>query len=169
MSTPEAWLRGPIAGVPPLLQPVAHSLLQSRDEVRTIVSTLSDAHLWERPAALASPAFHLQHLTGVLDRLFTYARNEPLTSTQLASLASEGNPIGVSADARALSEAFGAQVEAALQQLCATDAASLTEVRAVGRAALPSTVIGLLVHAAEHVQRHVGQLLVTARVLAAAG
>lgn len=168
MSTPEAWLRGPIAGVPPLLQPVAHALVQSRDEVRTIVSTLPNAHLWERPAAMASPAFHLQHLAGVLDRLFTYARNEPLTSGQLAYLAAEGDPAGVSADARALSDAFSAQVETALRQLCATDAARLTDARTVGRAALPSTVIGLLVHAAEHVQRHVGQLLVTARVLAAA-
>ncbi|MEI9810890.1 MAG: hypothetical protein WDO16_25110 [Bacteroidota bacterium] len=48
-----------------------------------------------------------------------------------------------------------------------TDEAILTSVRGVGRAKIPSTVMGLLFHAAEHTMRHTGQLLVTAGILKA--
>ena len=118
--------------------------------------------LWNRPAGVASVGFHLQHLSGVLDRLCTYARGEQLDSTQTQFLEQEGRPsdIGV-AD---LVEAFHIQVERTLEQLRATEDSVLTQARAVGRGRLPSTVLGLLVHAAEHVQRHVGQLLVTVRI-----
>jgi uncharacterized damage-inducible protein DinB len=162
----EAWLRGPIAGVAPLLQPVAHALVQAREEVHGIVATLPDAALWTRPAGMASAGFHLQHLSGVLDRLFTYARGESLTGSQLTALSLEGSEPSSPVTARALGLAFDARVEAALIQLRETPAESLVEARAVGRAGLPSTVIGLLTHAAEHTMRHVGQLLVTARVVA---
>jgi uncharacterized damage-inducible protein DinB len=161
----EAWLRGPVEGVPDLLQPVAHALLQARDEVNAIAGTISDEMLWARPAGVASAGFHLQHLSGVLDRLFTYARDEALTPEQLTALAAEGIPSARSPGVNALSLAFDAQVESALTQLRGTAVADLTSPRQVGRAGLPSTVIGLLVHAAEHTTRHMGQLLVTARVV----
>lgn len=166
MGEREAWLRGPVPDVPPLLQPVAHALIQARDEVHGIVSGLPDERLWLRPAGLASTGFHLQHIAGVVDRLFTYARGEPLSTGQLAALASEGQPPAQPLSARTLANAFDVQVEAALVQLRATREEDLTCGRHVGRAKAPSTVLGLLVHAAEHVTRHVGQLLVTARVLA---
>lgn len=167
MPAQEAWLRGPVPGVSPFLQPVAHALVQARDEVGRIVSTLPDDVLWERPSGVASAGFHLQHICGVIDRLLTYARGEPLSHEQLLALTLEGHPPAVPTSARALGHAFDACVESALAQLRATDDEALTEVRAVGRAQLPSTVIGLLVHAAEHTTRHVGQLLVTARVVSA--
>lgn len=167
MTAPEAWLSGPVAGVPPLLQPVAHALIQAREEVRRIVWELPDDLLWVRPPGLASPGFHLQHLTGVVDRLLTYARGERLSPEQLAAQAAEGEPPVPPLTARALGLIFDAQVEAALIQLRATSEADLTGARTVGRLQLPSTLIGLLVHAAEHCMRHVGQLMVTARVLAA--
>lgn len=160
--TPEVWLRGPLQGVPPLLQPVAHALLQAREEVVALAADLPEARLWDRPAGVASPGFHLQHLTGVLDRLLTYARGEALNGAQLEALAAEGTPTG---GKEALLGAFERQVEQALRQLRETDPATLQEPRGVGRKQLPSTVLGLLVHAAEHTQRHVGQLLVTVRVL----
>jgi len=163
-SQPEVWLRGPVPGVPPLLQPVAHALLQAREEVEALVEGFPDALLWTRPAGVASVGFHLRHLAGVLDRLFTYARGEPLTQEQRDVLAAEGAPPAAPCTARDLFRAFHAQVERALEQLRATDEAMLTDARAVGRLRLPSTVLGLLVHAAEHTQRHTGQLLVTARV-----
>jgi len=74
---PEFWLRGPIPGIPALLQPVAHALLQARREVKDIMYDFPGGRLWTVHPALASPGFHLQHLSGVLDRLFTYARKEP--------------------------------------------------------------------------------------------
>lgn len=163
-SQPEVWLRGPVAGVPDLLQPVAHALLQAREEVEALLQDFPADLLWTRPADVASVGFHLQHLAGVVDRLFTYARGEPLTPQQREALASEGQPPKSGISAEDLVHAFHGQVERALEQLRATEEHTLTRARAVGRKQLPSTVLGLLFHAAEHVQRHVGQLLVTARV-----
>jgi len=160
----EVWLRGPLNGTPALLQPIAHALLQAREEVVELVDGFPDALLWEKPAGLASPAFHLQHLSGVIDRLFTYARGEQLDQKQLTALSAEGKP-AESINGALLLEAFNKRVDMALEQLSSTDESTLTEQREVGRAKLPSTVIGLYVHAAEHTMRHVGQLLVTARVL----
>lgn len=156
----EFWLSGPIEGIPTLLQPVAHALMQARREVGELVPLFPTDLLWQRPAGLASVAFHLQHLSGVLDRLFTYARGEALTGEQLGRLKGEGQP-DPDATAATLAARFAAQVDLALAQLRATDPATLTEPRGVGRARIPSTVMGLLVHAAEHTMRHTGQLRVT--------
>lgn len=165
---PEVWLRGPLPDVPPVLQPVAHALLQAREEVDAIAAALPAARLWDRPAGVASAGFHLRHLAGVLDRLTTYARGEALTPAQLTALAAEEAPDPGETPA-ALAAAFDVAVERALAQLRATDAATVFDPRGVGCAGIPSTVLGLLVHAAEHTTRHVGQLTVTARVAGAIG
>ncbi len=114
---------------------------------------------------MASVAFHLQHLTGILDRLFTYARGELLNESQLDYLAAEGREPEHEYGVNMLVERFNKQVDIALDQLSNINEATLTETRGVGRAQIPSTVIGLLTHAAEHTMRHTGQLLVTARLL----
>ena len=163
MNKPEVWLRGPLDGIPALLQPVAHALLQAREEVNELMMDFPDALLWESPAGMASPGFHLQHMAGVLDRLYTYAKGEQLNQQQLDYLAAEGKNTDVKVSE--LLEHFNKQVDIAIKQLSETDEAILTEVRGVGRAKVPSTVIGLLVHSAEHTMRHVGQLLVTVNVL----
>jgi uncharacterized damage-inducible protein DinB len=163
MMMPEVWLRGPLPDIPPLLQPVAHALLQAGEEVEAVMAGFPDDQLWERPGGVASVGFHLQHLSGVLDRLGTYARGESLNDFQLAELAAEGKPDS-SLRSKDLVTAFCRQVDRVLEQLRVTDEATLTDYRSVGRAQLPSTVLGLLVHSAEHTQRHVGQLLVTVRV-----
>lgn len=161
----EFWLRGPVSGVPPLLQPAAHALLQAREEVNTLMAAFPDALLWERPGGVASPGFHLQHLAGVLDRLFTYVDGHPLDHVQLKDLAAEGTPTEGQSTVAELLNRFNIQVDKALEQISRTLESSLTQTRPVGRARLPSTVAGLLFHAAEHTQRHTGQLLVTVKVL----
>jgi uncharacterized damage-inducible protein DinB len=164
----EVWLRGPLPDIPPLLQPVAHALLQAREEVVAEMAGFPEERLWERPSGVASVGFHLQHLAGVLDRLFTYAQGKALNETQAQALAAEGVP-DARVSSRDLIAAFQTQVDLSLEQLRATDERTLTDYRPVGRAQLPSTVLGLLVHAAEHTQRHVGQLLVTVRVFCRRG
>ncbi len=156
----EVWLRGPVPGIPPLLQPVAHALLQAKEEIVSMMLDFPKEKLWEKPAGLASVGFHLQHLSGVLDRLFTYARGEQLSKLQLEYLALEGKATD-NETISILIQRFTDGVDEALDQLWRTDEATLTDNRSVGRANLPSTVVGLLFHAAEHTQRHVGQLLVT--------
>lgn len=165
MHKPEVWQRGPIEGVPPLLQPVAHALLQAREEVEQLMEGFPDRLLWESPANMASPAFHLEHMRGVLDRLFTYARAKALNDEQLNYLRAEGKQYLDDEVGKKLVIAFGKQVDIAVEQLKHTDPATLTEYRGLGRAQIPTTVIGLLFHAAEHVMRHAGQLLVTVKVL----
>jgi len=162
--TLEVWLRGPVPGVPPLLQPVAHALLQARDELNAAMQDFPPALLNERPGGVASVGFHLQHLSGVLDRLLTYARQEALSEAQFVDFYAENPPLATSADAAAkLVQRFNDRVDAVLNQLENTDEAYLAEVRGVGRAQVPSTLIGVLVHAAEHTTRHLGQLLVTVK------
>lgn len=160
----EVWLRGPLPDITPRLQPVAHALLQAREEVGEITKSFDREKLWIMPAGLASVGFHLQHLTGVLDRLFTYVRGEVLSESQLRILRAEGKA-DVNFSLEALVQDFSQQVESALEQLKNTDENILTEIRGVGRAQIPSTVLGLYVHAAEHTMRHVGQLLVTVKWL----
>ena len=164
---PEVWMRGPVPEIPPFLQPVAHALLQAAEEVRAVVGALSTAHLWARPGGAASVGFHVRHAAGSLDRLFTYARGEALSSEQRDFLATEATPGSPPAEGADLAAAFERQVDRALDQLRATPDSTLLEARGVGRLQLPSTVLGLLFHAAEHTQRHVGQIVTTARIVRA--
>ena len=162
----EVWLRGPVPGIASLLQPAAHALIQAAEEVRRTVAPLSDDVLWKTPGGAASVGFHVRHAAGSLDRLYTYARGEMLSATQLAALKRETAPEEQgNAAAAELVAVFEAQVERALAQLRDTLADRLTEPREVGRARLPSTVLGLLFHGAEHTQRHVGQTITTAKIV----
>jgi hypothetical protein len=161
---PEVWMRGPVPDVPPLLQPAAHSLLQSLEEVRAVVSPLAAGQLWARPGGAPSVGFHVRHAAGSLDRLLTYARGEALSEEQRAWLAAEGEPGSPPESAAVLVAAFERQVGRALDQIRRTDESTLLEPRGVGRLQLPSTVLGLLFHAAEHTQRHAGQIVTTAKI-----
>ena len=166
MANTEWWQRGPVDGVPALLQPVAHILLQVRDSVGELVANLTEAQWNARPAGVASSAFHVRHITGVIDRLFTYARGQALSSEQFAAIKMEGAPLSL-AEVAAVLQALSDRVDAAIGELKTIDVATLGDFRGVGRAQLPSTVIGCLVHGAEHSMRHVGQLSVTTRVVRA--
>ncbi|MGZ3939228.1 MAG: DinB family protein, partial [Flavisolibacter sp.] len=153
---PEVWLRGALPNIPPLLQPIAHSLLQAREEVVELMKDFPDQLLWIRPANAASVGFHLQHLSGILDRLVTYANGNSLTEQQLTALKAEGNPHITKAGSAELVGQFNSQVDKALDALKQFDQKTLTDFRGVGRAHLPSTAQGLLFHAAEHTMRHLG-------------
>ena len=164
----EWWQRGPVDGVPAVLQPVAHILLQVRESVAELVEGLTEEQWNARPAGVASPAFHVRHITGVIDRLFTYARGSALSDEQFAALRREGDPLQA-VDVRLVIATLNARVDAALHELRTIDVNTLGDFRGVGRAQLPSTVIGCLVHGAENAMRHVGQLSVTTRVARAHG
>src|SRR5262245_4266441 len=167
MSEPEVWLRGAIPEIPPHLQPVAHSLLQSREEIQRVLEGLTPERIWHAHPNAASIGFHVVHAIGSLDRLFTYARGAALSDAQRQNLAEESQPDG-DVTAGELLSAFNAGIERALDQLGGTDEVTLMAKREVGRARLRSTVIGLLFHAAEHTQRHVGQALTTRRLITGA-
>ncbi len=161
---PEAWLRGPVPGVSTSLQPVAHALVQALEDVERLAGTLPPERLWKGPGAAAPVGFHLRHMAGSLDRLLTYARGEGLSEMQREALLREREVSG-GPDAEALLASFRATVESALDQLRATREDELDDLRTVGRAALPSSVRGLLHHAGEHTARHAGQVSTTVLAL----
>ena len=167
MSQPEAWLRGPLPGIPTLLQPAAHAFVLAREDVEAAVEGLTPDQLWRRPGGVASIGFHLAHLTGSTDRLLTYARGEALNDAQKAALAAERDLEARKPALASLVHAWHQRVAAALDELANFPDARLTEPREVGRAKLPTTVIGAIFHAAEHAARHTGQLVTTVKVVRA--
>lgn len=162
MIQPEPWLRGPLSGVHPLLTPLFHAFQHTREELDAATEGLTEEQLWARPYGLTALGFHIRHIGGAAERLGSYLRQEPLTATQLAALAAETEPgADRAALLAALEEALG-KLEIFVRQL---DPATLAEPRYVGRKQLPTSVIGLLTHIAEHSLRHVGQAVTTARLI----
>jgi len=146
--------------------PVVHSLLQVREELAAIAPTMTVEQLWLKPNGAASVGFHVQHLAGSLDRLLTYARGEPLNDQQRAALEAEESPSAHRETPVALFAKADLTLDRALAQTRATPVETLPDHRRVGRAGLPSTVLGLLFHAAEHTQRHAGQIATTVKMVA---
>jgi hypothetical protein len=165
-SSTEAWQRGPVPGFAPLVMPIVHALIQVQEDLQDLVASVPAEHVWVRPGGAASIAFHVSHTGGALDRLLTYARGETLSDAQRSAARAEGRAGEPPASLAALVADVNRSIERAFDQLRATDANALLEERKVGRAALPSTVLGLLFHAAEHSTRHVGQAITTAKILA---
>jgi hypothetical protein len=161
----EAWQRGPVEGFEPFLMPVVHALIQVREDLDRLTAAVPAEIVWQRPGGAASIGFHIRHTAGALDRLFTYARGETLTDAQRAIARDEGTPGEPPVPIATVVAQAQQDIERALEQLRATPRDVLLEARKVGRAGLPSTVLGLLFHAAEHATRHVGQAITTAKIL----
>ncbi|WP_291980442.1 DinB family protein [Luteitalea sp.] len=162
---PEVWLRGPVEGYAAELQPVVHALLQVREEVERHAADLTPEELWAQPGGAGSIGFHLRHIAGSLDRLLTYARGDALTPAQVVWLKTEaepGLPVATADETVALAQAG---IDRALEEVRGLDIATWLAARAVGRARLPTTVIGLVFHAAEHASRHAGQIATTRKVV----
>ncbi len=167
----EPWLRGTLREVPAVQRAVVHALELAREDVarwvwpsggRLPLQQLSEEELLLRPYALASVAFQVRHISRSLDRLLTYAEGGSLSEEQMRLLRSEEDgPVSL----QLLREEFQAAVDGSIQRVLSFSASQLEEPRAVGRAHLPTTLAGLLVHGAEHTQRHVGQTVTAAKVV----
>jgi uncharacterized damage-inducible protein DinB len=163
-SLPEPWLRGTLEEVPAVARGVLHALELAREDANKWCAGLSDEQIHARPAGLPSVAFQLRHIAGSLDRLLTYAEGRALSETQLQTLKAEarteGSTMEVLAELEAAISGGGLRVRA----LAVED---LALPRAVGAKRLPTTLGGLLVHIADHTQRHVGQAITTAKLVSA--
>ncbi len=169
MSTPqpEVWQRGPVDGFEPLVMPVAHAFMQVQEDLRALAGTVPSAHVWARPGGAASIAFHVRHIAGATDRLLTYARGGVLDDAQKAAMRAESDEAEPRPALSTLVDATVASLDRALAQVKAATSADLLVDRKLGRAQLPTTVLGLLFHAAEHATRHAGQAVTTAKILSA--
>lgn len=169
-SAPEPWLRGPLPGVPLLLQPAAHCLAQCAEDIPQALLVpvpVSAGQLAERAGGIPSLAFQLRHVAGSIDRLLTYARHDQLDDAQRAALAREGEAPLADESAEHLTRTAVTTIDEAMAVLRGTDDAELLSPRFVGRARLASTLGGVLFHIAEHTQRHTGQIVITAKQLRA--
>ncbi len=158
----EPWLRGPVQGVHPLIGATLHAYMQAEEDLAQWTAGLTDAQLWARPHELSPVGFQLRHIAGSVGRLTTYLRGEQLTTQQLDAARSEMEP---GATRQELLEAVAAAFQDSERVIRAVTPDTFAEARAVGRKKLPTTVAGLVVHLAEHTQRHVGQLIVTVKVV----
>ena len=161
---PEPWLRGTLVDVPAAQRAVLHALQGAEEDLTRWCGELTDTELHQRPAGLPSVGFHLHHIVGSTDRLLTYAEGGELSPAQLADMKAEGTTTGTVRDSLH-------RVSQALQSASARvrhfTPADLEQPRGVGRKQLPTSVGGLLVHVADHTQRHVGQAITTAKLLLA--
>jgi uncharacterized damage-inducible protein DinB len=148
-----------------MLQPVAHSLIDCMEDVESRLRGVPVERIWAKPGTAAPIAFHVRHAIGSLERLFTYARGETLSVEQLEALKTEGVRGRGPDNAEELVAAFRQAVDRAMDQLRATPSEEVLAYRAVGRAGLPSNVLGILMHAAEHTQRHIGQMSTTLKIV----
>jgi uncharacterized damage-inducible protein DinB len=159
---PEPWLRGPIAGVNPFAAPILYAFQQAREDLARHTEGLTTEQLWSTPHGFGSVGFHLRHIAGSTGRLMSYLQGRALSTEQMAALASENEAAGATRDELLeLVDRSFRDAEAIVRML---DVRSLPEARTVGRKQLPTTVIGLLTHIAEHTQRHVGQAISAAKL-----
>jgi uncharacterized damage-inducible protein DinB len=161
---PEPWLRGTLDDVPAVARAVLHALELASEDLELWCGTLSDSELNARPAGIAPVAFHLRHIARSIDRLLTYAEGNHLSQAQISAMKSELDP-------GAKREELFAELESALRKSAARIRAfgvtRLNEARVVGKKELPTTLGGLLVHVADHTQRHVGQAVTTSKIVLA--
>jgi uncharacterized damage-inducible protein DinB len=163
-SLPEPWLRGTLAEIPAVARGVLHGLELAWEDANEWCGGLSEARIHARPAGLPSVAFQLRHIAGSLDRLLTYAEGRALSEAQLQALTSEARTAGSTMEVMAELEAAISRGSLRVRALASED---LELSRAVGSKRLPSTLGGLLVHIADHTQRHVGQAITTAKLVSA--
>jgi uncharacterized damage-inducible protein DinB len=162
---PEPWLRGSLEEIHPLIRPVFFSFTQVREDLERYVLPLSKQQIWST-AGGASVGFHLRHLAGSVDRLTTYLLGNQLNEKQLAFIRSEGSGSEGPDELLSLIGEALRKSEAQLQTLNPED---LFAERFVGRKKLPTTVLGLLTHLAEHTQRHLGQIITSSKILQQTG
>jgi hypothetical protein len=161
---PEPWLRGSLGEVPAVARAVLHALELASEDVRRWAGPLSDVQLKLRPAVLPPVAFQMRHIGRSVDRLLTYAEGGALTAEQLAAWKSENDE---NVRRPELFMEFDESMARSMIRVRALSRENLEKPRFVGKKRLPSSLGGLLVHIAEHTQRHVGQLITTAKVVAA--
>ncbi len=160
----EPWLRGTLTHVDAVRRQVLHALELAAEDVEQWCASLSDEEIEARPLGLPPVGFHLRHIARSLDRLLTYAEGQKLSDRQRKALEMETES---DAGREATFMEFAKSMEVSVDRVLAISPGSYEEPRGVGRRMLPSTVGGLLVHCAEHTQRHVGQAVTTAKVVAA--
>ena len=163
----EPWLRGTHADVPAAARAVLHALDLALDDLTKWTAGLSDAEIHASPLGLTPIAFHLRHIAGSTDRILTYAEGGQLSAEQLTTLKAEQGSEANQESLAVLLAGVEAAVSNAAERIRVLATANLETPRFVGRKQLPTSIGGAMIHVADHTQRHVGQVVTTAKVLKA--
>lgn len=166
MSEPyiEPWMRGPIPATEPLIMPVLYTFTHTREDLARHTQGITQELLWQKAPGIPSLGFHLRHIAGSVDRLTSYLMQRALTDDQLAFLHAEAEP---GATLEELLAAIDQTFQQSERELRTIQPSQIHEPRGIGRKQLPTTVLGLVVHIAEHTQRHLGQAITTANLVKA--
>lgn len=159
---PEPWLRGTHTEIAAVQRAVVHALELAKEDLHKWCASLTDEQLNAQHGKIASVAFQLRHIGRSIDRLLSYAEGKQLSAEQMEALRSEAAADGTGAD---LFAEVNAALDAGIGRVRAFSTSELEQARGVGKKQLPTTVGGLLVHVADHTQRHVGQAITTAKVV----
>jgi uncharacterized damage-inducible protein DinB len=160
----EPWLRGTHSDVPAVGRAVLHALDLALDDLAKWTEGLTNAEVHAQPLTLPSVAFHLRHIARSVDRILTYAEGGQISAEQLAALKAEQSGDEPLAALLAEVEASFSNAAGRIRALATAD---FDTFRGVGRKQLPTSIGGALIHVADHTQRHVGQVVTTAKVLKA--
>ncbi len=160
----EPWLRGTLAEVPAVQRAVLHALELAREDLERWCDGLTDEELHARPGGIAPVAFHLRHIARSIDRLLSYAEGKLLSAEQISAMKAEMDPGG---SRNELMAELVVAIAKSGKRIRAFSEEQLQEGRHVGKKQLPTSVGGLLVHVADHTQRHTGQAITTAKILVA--
>lgn len=160
----EPWMRGTHSEVPAAGRAVLHALDLALEDLRKWTDGLRDAEIQCHPFGLMPVAQHLRHIARSTDRILTYAEGNQLSDDQLKALKAEDRGEETLA---ALLDEVEASFRNAAERIRALAASDLNTPRTVGRKQLPTCLGGALIHVADHAQRHVGQVVTTAKVLKA--
>jgi len=159
---PEPWLRGTLTDVAPVQRAVLHALESSQEDLERWCGQMADDELNARPSGIAPIAFHIRHIARSMDRLLTYAEGNPLNTEQITSMKAE---LEAGATRNALFDELRQAIATASERIRAFSQEDFSQSRVIGRQQLPTTLAGLLVHVADHTQRHVGQAITTAKIV----
>lgn len=161
---PEPWLRGTLVEVPAAQRAVLHALELAKEDLERWCDGLTDEELHARPGGIAPVAFHLRHIARSMDRLLSYAEGKQLSAEQVSGMKAEMDPQG---SRNELMAELVVAIAKSGKRIRAFSLAQMEEERMVGKKQLPTSVGGLLVHVADHTQRHVGQAITTAKIVVA--
>ena len=159
----EPWLRATRTETPAVVRAVLHAIDLALENIEEATEGLTIAQIDARPFGVASIGFHLRHLTGALDRSLTYADGSGLSEEQFSALVLEKT--GQSEGRDLLLNRLRASASRAEERLLKLVRADFEAPRAIGRKKLPTTLGGIIVHIADHTQRHVGQMVTAAKIL----
>jgi hypothetical protein len=159
---PEAWMRGIVADVDPVIGHLIRATEQILEDTAAAIADLTPAQIWAKPHGMTSVGFHVKHLAGSTERLSAYLAGGQLTPEQLAAIDTEGAGAETAAELLAFVDLTLERYRELVRSLSPKDFGAIRE---IGRKRYQTTTISVAIHTVEHAQRHVGGMIAAAKLV----